>query len=119
MNKGKAIDLPPFADDIAEAIKQEVGRADFVIGYSAGGRIALELKARFPDSFDRVIAISAHPGLINDDEKAKRRSIDEKWIELLETVPFEYFLEKWYAQPLFAPLKNSPHFGEMRQDKAE
>lgn len=105
-----AIALPYEEDDIALAIHNRFPKAKMVIGYSAGGRIALELKARFPEGYGRIIALSAHPGLTTEAEKEARWKIDQEWIQLLKTAPFEDFLEKWYDQKLFAPLKIHPQF---------
>jgi 2-succinyl-6-hydroxy-2,4-cyclohexadiene-1-carboxylate synthase len=104
------IDLPYEESDIPLAIQKEFPQAKMVIGYSAGGRIALELKSRFPKSYGRIIALSAHPGLQNDEEKKARWKIDQEWISLLKTAPFEEFLEKWYDQELFRTLKKHPQF---------
>jgi len=114
----QAIDLPghgsaPFTDDVALAIKEQAPKAKFLIGYSAGGRIALELKRRFPEAYEKVILISAHPGGLNEDERKKRWIIDKGWIDKLRNEPFEDFLEKWYSQELFSSLKNSPVFLSM------
>lgn len=106
---GRAIDLPghgrePLAGDIVLAVHDKIPSAKTLIGYSAGGRIALALKARFPDQYGSVIAISAHPGLYNLEERKERLKSDEALAKLLETAPFEEFLEKWYAQDLFKTL---------------
>jgi len=113
--RAKAIDLPghgscPMADDIALAVKTQVPKATCVVGYSAGGRIALELKQRFPDDFQSIILLSAHPGLSSEEDRKLRRAKDAIWIENLLSLPFEEFLEKWYNQELFTSFKNSPHF---------
>lgn len=109
----KAIDLPYRATDIALAVKEIAPKAKIVVGYSAGGRIALELKARFPNDYGKIIALSAHPGLKTEQEKIARLKIDEQWIEMLKKGPFAEFLEKWYGQDLFQSLKNSPHYDEI------
>jgi len=110
---GKAIDLPLTAEDIALAIKKQIPKASCLIGYSAGGRIALELKARFPDDYGRVIALSAHPGLSSEEEKQTRWKIDQEWISMLKSAPFEHFLQKWYCQELFTNLKKCDAFDAM------
>ncbi|MBS0628988.1 MAG: alpha/beta fold hydrolase [Verrucomicrobia bacterium] len=107
------INLPYNATDIALAIKDLCQNAKIIIGYSAGGRIALELKSRFPQNYGRVIAFSAHPGLKTDEEKRARWESDQKWIDLLKTAPFELFLEKWYDQELFNSLKKHPQFANI------
>jgi len=108
-----SIDLPYEEDDIALAIHKQFPKAKMVIGYSAGGRIALELKARFPKEYGRIIALSAHPGLTTEAEKEARWKTDQEWIALLKTAPFDQFLEKWYNQPLFQSLKKHPQFASI------
>ncbi len=117
-SKMLAIDLPghgsaPMADDIALAVKKQVPEATSLIGYSAGGRLALELKARFPNDYGRVIVLSSHPGLTDAQEKERRWAIDQAWINLLKEAPFEQFLDNWYNQELFVSLRNSSHFTKM------
>jgi len=107
------LNLPLTATDIALAVHTQVPSARCIIGYSAGGRIALELKHRFPTNYNRVIAISAHPGLKTEEERKARLITDEKWISLLKHAPFDQFLEKWYSQELFQTLKAHPHFPDL------
>ena len=95
-----AIDLPghgtsPMTEDIALTIKQAFSEAKTLIGYSAGGRIALELKERFPNDYGQVIVLSSHPGLTSEEERKERLAWDQKWIDLLKTEPIENFLDKW------------------------
>ncbi len=78
-----------------------------LVGYSMGGRIALQMKAKYPMRFGKVIALSAHPGLATEDQKIKRWAVDLEWIELLKALSLEEFLKRWYAQPLFATLDTS------------
>jgi 2-succinyl-6-hydroxy-2,4-cyclohexadiene-1-carboxylate synthase len=106
----KALDLPghgkaPFTPDIALAVKQQVPSARCLVGYSAGGRVALELFHRFPGNYERLVLISAHPGL-KEEERPARREIDAAWLECLQNEPYHTFLEKWYDQPLFTSLKS-------------
>jgi 2-succinyl-6-hydroxy-2,4-cyclohexadiene-1-carboxylate synthase len=116
----QAISLPghgdtPVALDLVLALHEKIPSAKTLIGYSAGGRIALALKDRFPDCYGSVIAISAHPGLQSTEEREKKRIIDEEWAHLLEEVPFEEFLEKWYSQNLFKTLPLTPLFLKKRK----
>ncbi|MES2122012.1 MAG: alpha/beta fold hydrolase [Chlamydiota bacterium] len=74
------------------------------IGYSMGGRIALQLT----DLCASTTALSAHPGLKGAKEREQRWLLDTIWIDQLRTLPFDLFLERWYAQPLFASLHNKP-----------
>lgn len=109
-----AIDLPghgfPLAEDMALSIHKQVPQAKYLIGYSAGGRMALELKQRFPDHYGKIILISAHLGGLTEEEKKVRWKIDQDWMEKLKNGSFDKFLQEWYDQPLFSSLKKSPAF---------
>lgn len=113
LGKGMAIDLPLYEMNIAEAILKRVGPIETLIGYSAGGRIALEMKAQFPEAIGSVIAISAHPGLTDEEERQQRWKCDQIWINSLQKESFSTFLEKWYDQPIFQSLKSSEAFHSM------
>lgn len=106
-----ALDLPghgdaPFHPDIIGTIKQQLDElsAKHLVGYSAGGRLALALKDRFPDAFEKIIVLSGHPGITNPQDRALRWEHDQVWIEKLRTLTLNRFLELWYAQPLFESL---------------
>ncbi len=90
---------------IAQLDAQGIDACDLV-GYSMGGRIALQLKKAFPTRIQQVIALSAHPGLKTKEEKRKRWESDLNWIKTLQTKHFEEFLDLWYKQPLFKSFCN-------------
>jgi 2-succinyl-6-hydroxy-2,4-cyclohexadiene-1-carboxylate synthase len=92
--------------EVMQSIRDEVDRlpAPYAyVGYSMGGRIALQLPNLIPS-----IILSSHLGLDTEEERAARWKDDQTWIDMLETQPIGYFLEKWYAQPLFASLHRRP-----------
>jgi len=101
-----AIDLPDYGEgslvDILSLFNLPLCG---LIGYSMGGRIALMERAKQSEKFPKVVAFSAHPGLSSLAEKQERYAHDLLWAEMLKTEPYEIFLEKWYAQELFASLK--------------
>lgn len=74
-------------------------------GYSMGGRIALYAAAHQPHRISGLVLESASPGLESAVARAERRAADEKLAESLENEALSAFLERWYDQPLFAPLK--------------
>lgn len=71
-----------------------------------GGRIALQLQ----EHASAIVALSAHPGLATPNEREARWKIDEEWSEKLLRLPFEKFLDEWYAQAVFRDLQNKPEF---------
>lgn len=107
-----AIDLPghgqqPFYRDLIGHVKRRIDQvgARQLVGYSAGGRLALLLKDQFPSDFDRIIVLAGHPGLTHPQERALRWQQDVVWSERLRTLPFLQFLKLWYAQPIFGSLQ--------------
>jgi 2-succinyl-6-hydroxy-2,4-cyclohexadiene-1-carboxylate synthase len=70
-------------------------------GYSMGGRIALLFALARPARVERLVLVSASPGLAGDDERAARRRSDDELAGTIERVPLEDFAETWSLQPLF------------------
>lgn len=83
-------------------LEKEIPSNTTLIGYSLGGRLAMQFASRYPERIERLIILSAHPGL--DNGKEKRLKTDESWVQLLKTEGMEKFLKKWYQQPLFSTL---------------
>lgn len=71
-------------------------------GYSLGGRIALQVALAAPERVSRLVLVSTTAGITAAAERAKRRSADHGLADELERIPFESFIERWRAQPLFA-----------------
>jgi 2-succinyl-6-hydroxy-2,4-cyclohexadiene-1-carboxylate synthase len=108
------LDLPghgesPFFPDLVQAVANAIASFSLdnvvLVGYSLGGRIALQIKKQFPMLASRLILLSAHPGLQDDLAKQQRWGSDKKWIHMLEEGSMEDFLACWYDQEIFAPLK--------------
>ncbi len=68
---------------------------DVLLGYSMGGRLALDLLQR--KRFDKAIIISA--GLNAPDEARRQR--DEEWARRFESEEWSSLMRAWSAQPVF------------------
>lgn len=85
----------------------ETSPEDILIGYSMGGRLAMELA--FKNGFRKLILINAHPGLRINSEREQRSRWEEEVLAQLSRP--ETFLTWWNALPIFkadSPLKNIP-----------
>ncbi len=118
-----ALDLPghgkiPYNSDCCPYVLQFIADQKLthvtLVGYSTGGRIALEisennsfsLNLETADcSINRLIILSSHLGLTTDSERELCWEKDLHWISLLEKGSMKDFLDKWYEQPIFSTLK--------------
>jgi 2-succinyl-6-hydroxy-2,4-cyclohexadiene-1-carboxylate synthase len=96
---GVRLDLAGAADALAD----EAGQATF-IGYSMGGRLALHLAVARPDVAERLVLVSASPGIADPAARAERRAADDRLADEIERDGVDAFLERWLALPLFARL---------------
>lgn len=74
------------------------------IGYSLGGRHALEVALARPDVVEALVLVGATAGLEDPSERSARRSSDDALARSLEHHGLEAFLDRWLALPLFAGL---------------
>lgn len=101
----EAVDVPDglgFADT-AGRLGEQHGRAVYV-GYSMGGRLALQLALDHPDTVERLVLVSASPGIADPAARDERRRADADLAQRLERIGVDAFLDEWLAQPMFASL---------------
>lgn len=100
---GSRADVHAGMDEAVRLLADEGGRAAYV-GYSMGGRVALNLAMTRPDLVERLVLVSTSAGIEDDDDRAARRQADEELAAALEEQGIDAFLDEWLAQPLFADL---------------
>lgn len=96
-----------------EAVEAEIGALAGgepvdLVGYSMGGRFALAYAARNPERVRRLVLESASPGLVTEEERSERRTLDEALARFLETEGIEAFVQRWEAQELFDSQRALP-----------
>jgi 2-succinyl-6-hydroxy-2,4-cyclohexadiene-1-carboxylate synthase len=72
--------------------------ARVLLGYSMGGRLALQALLGGA-AFDRAVIVSA--GLNLETGREERRARDEEWARRFESDPWEDVMRDWNAQPVF------------------
>ena len=76
-----------------------------LIGYSLGGRIALDYARSQKDSrLKHLILESCHIGLMDQASKQSRYQFDLTWAEKFSTQSIEESLQQWYSQAIFNDL---------------
>jgi 2-succinyl-6-hydroxy-2,4-cyclohexadiene-1-carboxylate synthase len=108
------LDLPGTAALLAEVAATTGGPVD-VVGYSMGGRTAMQLLVDHPDTVRRVVLIGATAGITDDAARAARAEQDRATAARLEQVGLERFLNEWLALPLFAGLPDWARFDDCRR----
>ncbi|MEX2446099.1 MAG: alpha/beta fold hydrolase, partial [Dehalococcoidia bacterium] len=72
------------------------------VGYSLGGRTALQVACRHPEAVGALVTEGASPGLATAEERAARVEGDERLARLVEDEGLEAFVDYWQSIPLWA-----------------
>lgn len=89
----------------------EISPDDTLIGYSMGGRVALDIAHSVQYNLKKIVLINSHPGISFEEEKMGRARWEATVVQDLQTKSKEAFLEDWNNLPLFfhdAPLMDIP-----------
>lgn len=101
----QAVDVPDGLDFVGTADALGIrGGAGTWVGYSMGGRLVLRLALDRPARVERLVLISASPGIRGAAEREQRRAADERLAHEVELEGVDAFLERWLAQPMFQTL---------------
>jgi 2-succinyl-6-hydroxy-2,4-cyclohexadiene-1-carboxylate synthase len=73
-------------------------------GYSMGGRIALHAALAMPERVDRLILISASPGLADPVEREARLRADEQLADEFESSTIDELARRWATTPVLAGI---------------
>lgn len=79
-----------------------------VVGYSMGGRVALQLAVSRPERVASLVLESASPGIASEAERAARVRSDDDLAELAERDGLAAFVDRWEGVPLFASQASLP-----------
>ena len=79
----------------------EISPEDILIGYSMGGRIALEIAHRCHYQLKKIVLLNAHPGLGTDQEKIDRMGLEKKIMKSLKEYSKDEFFSWWNSLDIF------------------
>jgi len=86
----------------------DAGPATTLVGYSMGGRIALAAALEHPAGLDRLVLVSASPGIADDAARERRLREDEATADRIERLGVDLFLIEWLSLPMFSGLGRRP-----------
>ncbi len=108
-------DLPAMARSVAHHLDTlGFDRVDLA-GYSLGGRVAAAFVAETPKRVGRVALISAR---LQPDPDPGRAERDRAWADRLRHDGIAAFLDAWWAQPVFAGLRDRIDLAALKQRRA-
>ena len=73
-----------------------------VVGYSHGGRVAIQEAVRGPQRCAGLVLVSATPGIEDDAVRAQRLAEDKELAAWIETHSIEQVVARWERLPVFA-----------------
>ncbi|MCP5532191.1 MAG: alpha/beta fold hydrolase [Akkermansiaceae bacterium] len=109
----RAIDLWRFLEptgitmtDFGRALNAEADQPGFrgtgrvLVGYSMGGRLALQALLAERAPWSAAVIVSAHPGLSDEPERRQRAAADKDWAAKAMLGDWKSFLSEWGNQPV-------------------
>jgi 2-succinyl-6-hydroxy-2,4-cyclohexadiene-1-carboxylate synthase len=94
--------MPQVVDDLVQLLHVAGYERAAWLGYSMGGRTALQVAARRPEAVSALVVESGSPGLPTAGERESRVASDEELAQRLERDGVEPFIDYWQSIPLFA-----------------
>lgn len=76
-------------------------RGAVVVGYSMGGRLALQAAVREPERYGALVLVGATAGIEGEQERGARFQADLRLASRLESQSIEHTVAEWEQQPVF------------------
>jgi 2-succinyl-6-hydroxy-2,4-cyclohexadiene-1-carboxylate synthase len=111
-----ALEVPAGMDFVATASALgDTGGRGIYVGYSMGGRLCLRLALDRPELVERLVLVSASPGIADAAARASRRDADERLAREIARDDVDAFLERWLNMPMFRTLQGEARGMTARQ----
>lgn len=98
----------PSLSGFNQWLQQEINARELtdyhLLGYSLGGRLAIQFATSYPAGLHSLIIENAHPGLTTEEARVQRQHQDAIWARRFYREPLADVLADWYLQPVFQDL---------------
>lgn len=111
----EAPDLNAWTTAFLDALTRESSEPVQLVGYSMGGRLALQALTRAPERFRRALICSATPFLHANETAADRAAWEQVWRERFLSASWDELERQWSDQPVFTA--SAPPPPRRRQDR--
>jgi len=99
--------LEEWGDHFCKLVEQSNSKENVLLGYSQGGRLALQTLKKNSSLWKAVILVSTNPGLPVLERPARLKN-DEEWADKFLNQNFQKTVEKWNAQAVFQGSVTEP-----------
>ena len=79
-----------------------IPKGSILIGYSMGGRLALQFAGRYPEHLSGLVLIGSTPGISDPDQRVNRQKWDKAQAGRIRTLGVEGFYNEWQKLPIIA-----------------
>ena len=86
--------------------EQTKGEPSLLLGYSMGGRLAMDALVNYPGMWSGGIVVGADSGLISDDARTNQLQKDLEWARRFRTEDIQELLNEWDSLPVFCGRSN-------------
>ncbi|MFP4599962.1 MAG: alpha/beta fold hydrolase [Persicimonas sp.] len=100
------LSMPALATQLRGEVLAPLGRPALV-GYSMGGRLALQTALDHPGAVGELVLVSTSPGITDEAARAERRRADRERAARIRA-DYDAFLDAWYRLPIFGELLEAP-----------
>lgn len=101
-------DLKKVAADLKQMLETLKIDSCNMLGYSMGGRLALQFSVLYPESTKTLLLESASPGLLLPEERMLRKKQDNRLADRIEQEGIKTFVEYWQSILLFKTQEKLP-----------
>lgn len=106
--------------DFYKKVEQQTkGEPSLILGYSMGGRLAMNALVNNPCMWSGGIVVGADPGLISDDARTNQLKKDLEWARRFRSEDIQELLVEWDELPVFCGRSNfaSREISELDSEK--
>lgn len=91
-----------------DGLIEEIGQPVILLGYSMGGRLALNYVLKNPGAVRQLVLVGATPGIEDSDERQEREQKDDTQANSILKEGVAYFLKKWQKNPIIRTQESIP-----------
>jgi 2-succinyl-6-hydroxy-2,4-cyclohexadiene-1-carboxylate synthase len=106
--------MAAWAKKFNQSQKSHHVERNILLGYSLGGRLALQAGLDKPGLWDELVLVSSHPGLQTEIEREQRKQADQEWAHQFRSLKWSEVVKLWNDQPVFKgsqePVRDESEF---------